>query len=285
MAKNAALTGTGGNCTIGSYVCTFQSWRATIQIAELMVELFSDIDPDNELFERFSFIDADELSEVSALVNFIHDKGASKLKEPQKRQLLSLFFQVVPTRHRLGLITSRIMVQLVEARAEFAQHLPDEIKNSVAFFDPAKVNIWATLQDNILFGKVVYGQPRAKERVGEIIKEVIDSMDLRGTVMRFGLDYHVGPGGAMLSAAQRQKVMIARQILKRPDTLILNDCLGVLDGAAQETTLTRIRQECRDQRVVAVLSQSGLAEKFPRAIAMDKGMIVEDSPAMGAVAE
>jgi ABC-type multidrug transport system fused ATPase/permease subunit len=257
----------------------------SIQIAELMVELFSDIDPDNELFERFSFIDADELSEVSALVNFIHDKGASKLKEPQKSQLLSLFFQVVPTRHRLGLITSRMMVQLVEARNEFSRNLPDEFENSVAFFDPAKVNIWATLQDNILFGKVVYGQPRAKERVGEIIKDVIDSMDLRETVMRFGLDYHVGPGGAMLSAAQRQKVMIARQILKRPDTLILNDCLGVLDGAAQESTLTRIRQECSDQRVVAILSQSGLAKQFPRAIAMDKGTVLEDSADTGAVAE
>ena len=259
--------------------------EVSVQIAELMVELFSDIDPDNELFERFSFIGADELSEVSALVNFIHDKGISKLKEPQKRQLLSLIFRLVPTRHRLGLITNRMMVQFVEARGEFARHLPDEFKDSVEFFDPAKINRWATLQDNILFGKVVYGQPRAKERVGEIIKDVIDSMGLRGTVMRFGLDYHVGPGGAMLSTAQRQKVMIARQILKRPDTLILNDCLGVLDSAAQETTLIQIRQECRDQRIVAVLSQSGLAEKFPRAVAMDKGMIMEESPAMGAVAE
>ena len=257
----------------------------SIQVAELMVELFSDIDPGNELFERFSFIDADEIAEVTELVQFIQDKGAAKLKEPQKRKLLSLFFQLVPTRHRLDLITNRMMVQLVEARREFAQHLPDEFKNSVDFFDPAKVNRWATLQDNALFGKVVYGQPRAKERVGEVIKDVIDSMDLRGTVMRFGLDYHVGPGGAMLSTAQRQKVMIARQILKRPDTLILNDCLNALDGAAQETVIGQILEECRDQRVVAFLSQAGLANRFPSVVAMDKGTIADGSPSLGAVAE
>lgn len=257
----------------------------SIQVAELMVELFSDIDPGDELFERFSFIDADEIAEVKELVQFIQGKGAAKLKERQKRVLLSLFFQLVPTRHRLGLITDRIMVQLVEARREFTKNLPDEYNRSFEFFDPGKFNRWATVQDNVLFGKVVYGQPRAKERVGEVIKDVIDSMDLRATVMRFGLDYHVGPGGAMLTPAQRQKVMIARQMLKRPDTLILNDCLNLFDGAAQEAVIGQIREECRDQRVVALLSQAGLANRFPRVVLMDKGMIADDSPSLGAVAE
>ena len=79
--------------------------------------------------------------------------------------------------------------------------------------------------------------------------------------------------------------MIARQILKRPDTLILNDCLNVLDGVAQEAVIGRIREECRDQRVVAILSQAGLANKFPRTVTMDKGTIADDLPPIGAVAE
>ena len=257
----------------------------SIQVAELMVDLFSDIDPGNELFERFSFISADELPEIAGLVQFIKDKGARRLKAAQKSQLLSLFFQLVPTRHRLGLITDQMKMQIVEARKEFAAHLPASFKPSFEYFDPEKVNRWASLQDNILFGKVVYGQPRAKERVAEIIKEVIDSLDLRRTVMRFGLDYHVGPGGAILSPAQRQKVMIARQVLKRPDTLILNDCLNTLDGAAQIEAISRIREDSRDRRVIACLSQTELAQMFPRVVAMDKGKIVDDSPVLGAVAE
>lgn len=258
----------------------------SIQVAELMVDLFKDIDPGNELFERFSFINADELPEITSLVQFIHDKGAKRLKEPQKRQLLSLFFQLVPSRHRLGLINSRMMVQIVEARRAFAANLPESLKRSFEFFDPDRINRWATLQDNVLFGKIVYGQPRAKERVGEIIREVVDSLDLRASIMRFGLDYHVGPGGAMLTPAQRQKVMIARQLLKRPDTLILNDCLNSLDGAAQQEVVARIREECRDRRIVACLSQRELAERFPRVVNMDKGTITgEISPLVGAVAE
>ncbi len=257
----------------------------SIQVAELMIDLFKDIDPGNELFERFSFINAEDLPEIAELVQVIHDKGARRLKEPQRRQLLSLFYQLVPSRHRLGLITSRLMVQIVEARRAFAAQLPEHLGRAFEFFDPNKVNRWATLQDNVLFGKIVYGQPRAKERVGEIIKEVVDSLDLRTTVMRFGLDFHVGPGGAMLNPAQRQKVMIARQIMKRPDTLILNDCLTSLDGAAQEETINRIREECRGGRVIACLLQKDLAGRFPRVIAMDKGKVTGESAPLGAVAE
>ena len=42
MAKNTPLTGTGGKCVIGSFVCMFQSWRANIQIAELNTTGFED---------------------------------------------------------------------------------------------------------------------------------------------------------------------------------------------------------------------------------------------------
>ena len=79
--------------------------------------------------------------------------------------------------------------------------------------------------------------------------------------------------------------MIARQVLKRPDTLILNDCLNSLDGAAQIEAIAKIREECRTRRVVACLSQKELAQLFPRVVTMDKGKIAEDAPVLGAVAE
>ena len=42
MAKATPLTGTGGNVSIGDFKCMFQSWRATIQIAELNTTGFED---------------------------------------------------------------------------------------------------------------------------------------------------------------------------------------------------------------------------------------------------
>ena len=42
-----------------------------------------------------------------------------------------------------------------------------------------------------------------------------------------------GVGGGRLTAAQRQKLSLARELLKRPDLLILHDGTGALDSADQ----------------------------------------------------
>ena len=56
-------------------------------------------------------------------------------------------------------------------------------------------NAAASIQDNILFGKIAYGQARAAERVKALVTEVIDELDLRAAVIEAGLDFHAGIGG------------------------------------------------------------------------------------------
>ena len=59
-------------------------------------------------------------------------------------------------------------------------------------------------------------------RVGKEIAEVIEALDLRRTVIDTGLAYEVGVGGTRLSPAQRQRLALARCLLKRPDVVIVN---------------------------------------------------------------
>src|SRR5213075_1045626 len=96
----------------------------------------------------------------------------------------------------------------------------------------------ATIQDNILFGKVAYGQAKASARVGQLIAEVLEELGLRPVVMEVGLEYSVGVGGGRLTGAQRQKLAIARNLVKRPDLLIVNDATGALDSARRRACST-----------------------------------------------
>jgi ABC-type multidrug transport system fused ATPase/permease subunit len=52
-------------------------------------------------------------------------------------------------------------------------------------------------------------------------------------IIEVGLDYAVGIAGSRLSPAQRQKVGLARGLLKRPDLVILNEATAALDGSTQ----------------------------------------------------
>ena len=180
------------------------------QLAATMVELFSDLPPDHELFQQFSFVSSDELPEIAALLQRADRENLGALGAVDRGRLISLPFMLVPARHRLGLIDDAVQDQILKAREIFAAELPAELAAAVEFFDFEKYNRSANLQDNILFGKVAYGQAHAQDRVGELVGEVIEELALRDTVAEVGLAYDVGIAGARLSSSQRQKLALSR---------------------------------------------------------------------------
>ena len=143
-------------------------------------------------------------------------------------------------------------------------------------FDHEKYNSAATLQDNILFGKVAYGQAQAAEKIGELVSEVVDVQDLRTTVMEVGLDYQAGIAGSRLSATQRQKLAIARAVMKRPDVIILSEATVILEVAAQARILENILQEFSGKGVVWSLHRASDSERFAHILVMKNGRVVEN---------
>ena len=245
------------------------------QIASTMTELFADLPPGHPFFEQFSFISAEDLPEYQAILTRINRDGIATLRPEERTMLLSLPFKVSPARHRLGVIDHDLQQRILKARQAFAASLPEEFRGMVEFFDVNGYNAAASLQDNILFGKLAYGQARGGERVGEIIAQVIDDLGLRAAVMEVGLSFHVGNGGGRLSSAQRQKLGIARAILKRPDVLILNEATGSLDGAAQTAILAGLKQEFDGRGLIWAVHRPSMASDFDRALVMKSGRVIE----------
>ena len=245
------------------------------QIASTMTELFADLPPGHPFFEQFSFISSDDLPEFQSVLTRLNRDGIASLRPDERTMLLSLPFKVSPARHRLGAIDDALQQRILKARKAFAENLPDEYRGAVEFFNADDFNAAASLQDNILFGKLAYGQARGAERVGEIIADVIDDLNLRTAVMEVGLSFHVGIGGGRLSSTQRQKLGIARAVLKRPDILILNEATASLDGAAQTAVLAGLRQEFEGRGLVWAVHRPSMARDFDRVFVMKSGRVVE----------
>ncbi|MCZ6483273.1 MAG: ABC transporter transmembrane domain-containing protein [Alphaproteobacteria bacterium] len=245
------------------------------QVAGLMIELFSSLDPGHEFFDQFSFIEAEDLPEFHALLGRITKEGLEGLGADDRNRLLSLPFKLIPARHRLDQIDDDMRARLLTARRAFAAELPEALKPSVEFFDAGKYNAAASLQDNILFGKVAYGQALSAERVGAMIAEVVDELGLRGEVLEVGLDYEVGIGGARLGIGQRQRLAIVRSLLKRPDLMIVNEALTALDDAVQTRILRNLIAEMKGRGLIFVSPRASLAREFGRVVVMESGKIVE----------
>ncbi|MGH7006360.1 MAG: ABC transporter ATP-binding protein, partial [Alphaproteobacteria bacterium] len=249
--------------------------KAGRQTAETMVELFAGLAPGNELFEQYSFVAAEDLPEYQAILARTGNLAPKNYRAEDRRRLLALLFKVVPARHRLGVITDAIKAQVLEARRLFAAELPEQLKGAVEFFDADTYNKASTLLDNVLFGKVAFGQAQAQTKLARFVRATLDELSLSDDVMLFGLDFPVGVAGARLSAAQRQKLGIARALLKRPDLLVLAEAGNALDGASQAKVVANLLKECKGRAVVWGLSRARFAKNFDMVLVMRAGRIVE----------
>jgi ABC-type multidrug transport system ATPase subunit len=244
------------------------------QLAALMVDLFADVEPGSDLFEQFSFISADDLPEFRSLLSRTERLSYRELEVDDRRMLLSLPFKLVPARHRLGLIDDSMQRRILEARQTLAEGFGMG-SPPVEFFDAEKFNPAVSIQDNILFGRLAYGKARSAVRIGELIGEVVDKLDLRRAIMEVGLDYPIGIGGARLSTAQRQKASIARCVLKRPDILVVDEATAGFDDATQGRILRNLFAEFRGRTLIWLVHRASLGKEFNRVLVMEGGKVVE----------
>jgi putative ABC transport system ATP-binding protein len=245
------------------------------EVAVTMTEIFADLPADHEFFEQYSFISANDLPEFAAILGAIENSDPKTLTQEQRHKLLSLPFKLIAARHRLDVLDERMQQRLLEARRAFREDLPAAAQGQIAFFDPENYNAAASLQDNILFGKIAYGESDAMARVPAVLGEVLDELELRLAVIDVGLDYNVGTAGSRLSLGQRQRAAIARAVLKRPDLMILNEATSALDAPAQVKVTQGLRDEFAGRCLVWVLHRASLARNFDRVLVMSAGKLQE----------
>jgi len=243
------------------------------EVAATMVEIFADLPPGHEFFEQFSFISSDDLPEFQTLLARVD--GRRDMSPADRGRLLSLPFKLIEARHRLGLIDDELKARILEARRVFRDDLPESARAAIEFFEPSSYNAAATLQDNILFGKIAYGEARAAQRVGRLIVDVLDELNLREAVIEVGLDYFVGVGGARLSQAQRQKLSIGRALLKRSDIIMINEATATFEAATQARLMDGILKACEGRTVIWVLHDPILAKRFDRVLVFVDGRLAE----------
>ena len=259
---------------LGEFFLDREFLNAGVQIAEIMLDLFSDVEPDSELFDQFSFINADDLPEFNKLMQQTRQDGTDNLPQHDKRRLMSLPFKLIVARHRLGLITEPIQQTILEARHRIHALAATE-DLGIEFFDESRYNPRVSVQDNILFGKLAYGQAHGQQKVNELIADVVETLGLRNDIIAAGLDYEVGVAGGRLSPIQRQKLGLARVLLKTPDFLVINEALSSLDPASHRRLIGNVKKAMQGRGILWILGRVQLAEQFEEVVVMERGKILD----------
>ncbi|HET6157195.1 MAG TPA: ABC transporter transmembrane domain-containing protein [Dongiaceae bacterium] len=248
------------------------------KIAETMVELFADLPPGHPFFEQFSFISADDLPLAQQLLNRVQRGGLDNAAPADQQRLIAITFPYIEARHRLGLIDAGLEGKLLGARRRFAETLPEEYRDYIEFYDPSRYNASATVQDNMLFGRLVYGQAQATQKIFRLVFDIVSELGLKSEVLAVGLEHGVGTGGRRLTAPQRQKVALVRALVRRPRILILNNALAPLEAAAQTRILKSVRREMKDRCLILIADNAALCSVVERVAVMRDGRVIEQGP-------
>ncbi|HRY25886.1 MAG: ABC transporter ATP-binding protein [Geminicoccaceae bacterium] len=248
---------------------------AGYKLAATMVEIFADLPPDHEYFRQFSFIDAEALPGYRALLNRADPSRLDQLGKDDRQLLLALPFKLIPARHRLGMVEDDLRQRLLEARRVFREELPASLEGAVAFFDPDAYNEAASIQDNILFGKIAYGQAQAESRIAALITEVLEGQGLIDRVVEVGLSSPAGYGGARLSPVQRQKLALARALMKRAEIYVFDDPLAPFDSREQALVRGALLEYLAGKSVFWALQNAEWARHFDHVLVLDQGRLVE----------
>ena len=108
-----------------------------------------------------------------------------------------------------------------------------------------------------------------------IFREVALEVGMEPELLRLGLQYVVGNAGTRLSYSQRQRLAIARGIMKNPDVMVFNEPTSGLDPVTEQRVLRSVLAWAKGRTVVWGLGRADLAREFDRVLVLDDGRLIE----------
>ncbi|HVS03442.1 MAG TPA: ATP-binding cassette domain-containing protein, partial [Thermoanaerobaculia bacterium] len=90
-----------------------------------------------------------------------------------------------------------------------------------------------------------------------------------------GLDTLVGERGITLSGGQKQRVALARALLRRPEILLLDDCLSAVDTQTEERILRNLRRVFPGRTVFLVSHRVSAVRDADQIVVLERGRIRE----------
>lgn len=143
-------------------------------------------------------------------------------------------------------------------------------------------NIGVVLQDPLLFNdsvraNIAYGRPDATLAQIEAAAKAAYAHQL---VMRLPERYDslVGERGGLLSVGERQRLTIARALLKDPPILILDEATSALDAESEEAVQSALETLMRGRTTFVIAHRLSTVVNADRILVLKEGRIIEMGP-------
>jgi ATP-binding cassette, subfamily B, multidrug efflux pump len=143
-----------------------------------------------------------------------------------------------------------------------------ELRTKIGFVPQSAVLFTGSITDNIRYGK-----DDATDEEVRHAAEVAQASEFISN-MKDGFNSEIAQGGTNVSGGQKQRLSIARALVRKPEIYIFDDSFSALDFKTDARLRAALKKETVDSTVILVAQRVGTVMDADRIIVLDEGQIV-----------
>ena len=143
-----------------------------------------------------------------------------------------------------------------------------ELREKIGFVPQRSVLFSGTIRDNLCYGK----EDATDEEIWEALE--IAQSDTFVRDKENGIETRVEQGGGNFSGGQKQRLAIARAIIRKPEVLIFDDSFSALDFRTDKNLRTALKKITKDSATIIVAQRIGTIMDADNILVLDEGKIV-----------
>lgn len=246
-----------------------------IELAGQAVDILSGVGT-ADLFFKNSPVPADKLEECESILLKLKKQSLDSLPPQNQSFLLSLALNFTPAIHTMSRLSKELKEKILSARKTFPKWSKTVDPHLFTFFSEENYIHGQSILNNIFFGKIKPGLPQAQEIINQSIMHLLVEEDYLEKIAAFGMRFQVGTMGDRLSGGQKQKLAIARVLIKQPKIILMDEATSALDNKSQARIQRLMTTRWKGKRtVIAAVHRLDILNTFDKIAVMKAGKMVE----------
>ena len=246
-----------------------------LSLIEALIKFSDQRSSDQEVLD-LGLIDPVELDDYKRLCYNIKKKGIQKISGKGRAKILRLMLDFIPQKHPFFQLPKKLENQILEGRALFKKKISAGAPDAISFCQVSNYMHAQSILTNIFFGKLKEESSSAQEKVNTCINQLLIEEAFLEDIIEMGMQYSVGTKGDNLSGGQRQKLAIARILIKKPPVMIMDEATSGLDNESQARIQDLLETQWKGKStLIAVVHRLDIIKNYDQVAVMKAGKIVE----------
>lgn len=239
---------------------------------------------DDPYFFKATPIPTEEMPRFEALIQKYPTFRPGGIHEKDRPFFLLPALTFIPAEHKIAVISTHLKGEIVQFRKAFLKAFIgidfdqcEEVPTDFPIYCPKIYTPTRTVMENLLFGSVQTAYASAWPQIkAEVATLLLDHPTVHSALIDVALSHRTGSHGSNLSGGQKQKIAIARALVKSPPLLVLDEATASLDNQSQQRIQSYITKKLKGRTtVISVIHRLDLLPSYDRILVLKDGKIVE----------